>query len=264
MQPFGCREEVRNIARVGIFRKTHMARLGIWHSLEGGSSLEKKGRGNVERSRDLLQPACADPVGPFLIFLDLLKRQPQRIAELFLAHAKHDTPHADTAANVPVDRVRYFFHKFPKLISAATLRCGVQGPGSRNFCLPPSSCWQLYGDDLLIAQIRLPSYRPVRSFSRSIFRGWPIPDQAETRRQSPYAEAIATGIQAKKIYQWRKKPPIHACSRGGLSEVLPITLRWLPRNSRNRSSVRASNIASTAMTSLPSITRGKPSGIGRK
>jgi hypothetical protein len=43
--------------------------------------------------------------------LDLLKRQTQGFSQFFLAHAEHDAPHADTAADVPVDRVGYFFHE---------------------------------------------------------------------------------------------------------------------------------------------------------
>jgi hypothetical protein len=60
----------------------------------------------------LLEPARANSVGPFFVFLNLLKRQTQSVAQFFLTHAEHDTPHTDAAANVPIDRVRYFFHEF--------------------------------------------------------------------------------------------------------------------------------------------------------
>ena len=53
-----------------------------------------------ERNRDLqnvsdrLQPAGANTVGAFFVFLDLLKGQAKGVAELFLTHAQHHPAHA--------------------------------------------------------------------------------------------------------------------------------------------------------------------------
>jgi hypothetical protein len=52
------------------------------------------------------QPARTDAVHSFLIFLELLKREPKRVTELFLAHPEHHSTHPQPAADVPVDRVR--------------------------------------------------------------------------------------------------------------------------------------------------------------
>jgi hypothetical protein len=112
MQTFGGRQEIGDIGRIRIFRETQMARRGIYGCLEGRRPFEKEGRRNVEGSRNLLKPARADSVGALFVFLDLLKRQTQGVAQFFLTHAKHDAPHTDAAADVPVDRVRYFFHEF--------------------------------------------------------------------------------------------------------------------------------------------------------
>ena len=38
----------------------------------------------------------------------MLKLQPERVAELFLAHAEHQAPHAHATPDILVDRVRRF------------------------------------------------------------------------------------------------------------------------------------------------------------
>jgi hypothetical protein len=54
----------------------------------------------------LLQPARSDAVGALLVFLHLLEREAERIAQSPLAHCKHPTAHAHPAADVLVDGVR--------------------------------------------------------------------------------------------------------------------------------------------------------------
>jgi hypothetical protein len=42
---------------------------------------------------------------PLLVFLDLLKRQPEGVPEIGLAHIEHEPSHAHAAANMLVDRI---------------------------------------------------------------------------------------------------------------------------------------------------------------
>ena len=45
---------------------------------------------------------------PFFVFLNLLKGEPEGVGKLRLARAKHHAPHAHSAADVNIDRVRAF------------------------------------------------------------------------------------------------------------------------------------------------------------
>src|SRR5262249_47446983 len=54
----------------------------------------------------LLKPACSDPVRALLIFLNLLERETEGLAEFFLTHRQHHSPHSKPGPHVPVDRVR--------------------------------------------------------------------------------------------------------------------------------------------------------------
>jgi len=58
------------------------------------------------RNPDRLQAACADPIGAFLIFLDLLKGNAKTFAEFFLAQPKHVPPQSNPAAHVNIDWIR--------------------------------------------------------------------------------------------------------------------------------------------------------------
>src|SRR5437667_8798885 len=53
----------------------------------------------------MLQPARADAVRAFLVFLDLLKRQAKCAAEIRLAHCQHHPAQAHPAADVLVDGI---------------------------------------------------------------------------------------------------------------------------------------------------------------
>jgi hypothetical protein len=53
--------------------------------------------------RDVLQAARPDAVPSALIFLYLLPREPEGVAELLSAHSEHYPAHPDTAAHVSVD-----------------------------------------------------------------------------------------------------------------------------------------------------------------
>jgi hypothetical protein len=62
----------------------------------------------------VLQAGGADAVGPLLVFLDLLERQPEGVSEIGLAHIKHEPSDAHAAANMLVDRIKGAFrHRSP-------------------------------------------------------------------------------------------------------------------------------------------------------
>lgn len=54
------------------------------------------------------QPARADPVGALFVFLYLLKREPESVAELFLADAEFNPVQTHTSADMRVNRVEEF------------------------------------------------------------------------------------------------------------------------------------------------------------
>src|SRR5205814_8661027 len=68
-------------------------------------TLEEECNGDLQDVRDVLEPPRADAVDALLVFLYLLERDAERVAELRLAHAEHHPAHAYAAADVPVDRV---------------------------------------------------------------------------------------------------------------------------------------------------------------
>src|SRR6266404_5553074 len=73
-----------------------------------GSSLEQERYRHLEYFGDLLDAACSDPVGAFLVLLNLLEGETQSFAKLLLAHAEHDPAHAHTTADIFVNRVGRF------------------------------------------------------------------------------------------------------------------------------------------------------------
>lgn len=73
-------------------------------------AVEEKGWRDVQRLRNLLEPARADAIGALLVFLHLLEGQPQRFAELLLAHFQQDALHAHAASDMPVYRIGRLLH----------------------------------------------------------------------------------------------------------------------------------------------------------
>jgi hypothetical protein len=53
-----------------------------------------------------VQPARADPVGAFLVLLNLLEGDAEQLAQALLAHADQGSPHADALSDVLVDGAR--------------------------------------------------------------------------------------------------------------------------------------------------------------
>jgi len=68
-------------------------------------AFEEERHRDLQKLRDVLQAARADAGRAILVFLHLLGRKPERVAELRLAHSEHHPTHADPAAHVSVDRV---------------------------------------------------------------------------------------------------------------------------------------------------------------
>src|SRR5664279_456238 len=132
-----------------------MAQRGIGYCFEGRCSFEKKCRRHIEGSGNLLKPAGADSIGPFFVFLDLLERQPQGVAQFFLTHAKHHAPHTDAAADMPVNRVRYFFHEIRSNSHGSAASFESRDAGT--------SIWRR----ILISQMRPAAYRRAAFFPRS-------------------------------------------------------------------------------------------------
>ena len=64
------------------------------------TALEEERHRDLQDMGDVLQPARADAVGAFLVFLHLLKGDAERVPELGLAHAEHHAAHAHAAADV--------------------------------------------------------------------------------------------------------------------------------------------------------------------
>ena len=62
----------------------------------------------LQDAGDVLQPARTNSIGAFLILLDLLKCQAERVAKFLLTHRQHHSPHANAATHVAIDRIRGF------------------------------------------------------------------------------------------------------------------------------------------------------------
>lgn len=82
-QTVGSGEKIGDISGRGRLTQAVNSRSGA----ETRRAFEKELNGYLEDMRDLLQSARSDAVGSFLILLNLLKRQAERIAELFLTHS---------------------------------------------------------------------------------------------------------------------------------------------------------------------------------
>ena len=113
-----------------------------------GRALEEEWHRDLQDKRDLLQAARADAVSPLLIFLNLLEREAETVAERLLAHSKHYSAHPDPAAYVFVDGVgglfdHCLFHDSLVLParsepSALSPRVGERGG---NHAVAPESCF---------------------------------------------------------------------------------------------------------------------------
>jgi hypothetical protein len=63
-------------------------------------------RRDLKDLRDVLQAARPDAIDALLVFLHLLKCDPQGVTELGLPHLKHQAAHANPLADVHIDGAR--------------------------------------------------------------------------------------------------------------------------------------------------------------
>src|SRR5947209_8446479 len=101
-QSFRGGEEIGDVSRRVLFE------VSIRGGPGAGRALEQERYRDLQDVADLLQPAGADAVGTLFVFLHLLERQAQSLAELFLTHLDHETAHAHAAADVFVNRIGRF------------------------------------------------------------------------------------------------------------------------------------------------------------
>src|SRR5262249_9029642 len=79
--------------------------VGVLHLV---TALEQSRDRNTYKRCYLQQPPAADPIGPLLVFLNLLKRQTELISKFRLSEPLLQTINPDIAANDLVDRVGPF------------------------------------------------------------------------------------------------------------------------------------------------------------
>jgi hypothetical protein len=70
-----------------------------------GQALEEEGYRHAKDLAQLLQAARADTVRTLLVFLNLLKCQPKRVCDFFLALVEHKAPHTQAPANMRIGRM---------------------------------------------------------------------------------------------------------------------------------------------------------------
>jgi hypothetical protein len=99
-EPVGRGEELRHIS--GPRRLSNS--IGLPRQLR--CAFEEERHRDLQDMGDVLQAARADAILSILIFLHLLPRQPEVVAELLSAHSEHHPAHPDPAAHVFVDGIR--------------------------------------------------------------------------------------------------------------------------------------------------------------
>src|ERR1700719_2750242 len=81
-----------------------------------GGTLKKECNRHLKNLGNLLQSARSDSVCTLFVFLHLLEREFECIAELFLAHPQHHATHSYPAAHVLVDGVGSFLRHYSVLL----------------------------------------------------------------------------------------------------------------------------------------------------
>ena len=96
-------------------------------------ALEKERYGYLQDVRSVMQAAGADAISPLLVFLHLLEREAERVAELLLTHAEHHPAHTYSTADVLVGRIGAFLchvtsslhHRFARMTFGQLRRARV-------------------------------------------------------------------------------------------------------------------------------------------
>jgi hypothetical protein len=73
----------------------------------------------------VLEATGAYAIRAFFVFLDLLERHAEKLAQLALAHAEHRPAHSQPRPDVDIDYVRRFSHKV--LVASIPAYCGLRG-----------------------------------------------------------------------------------------------------------------------------------------
>lgn len=111
LQAFGSRKKIHNILRRRAVRETVARGAGVRLVRR---ILEKKRGRHIQESGYLLQSAGADPIHAFFVFLDLLECDPERFAELLLAHIHEDSLHPNAIADMSINRIRRLVHGYSR------------------------------------------------------------------------------------------------------------------------------------------------------
>ena len=95
----------------------------VARDLRFGGTLEEERHRHIQYSGELLHPACADPVGAFLVLLDLLEGKTDGITETRLGHSDHEPSHTDPRTHMLIGRLRSLrtrsWHRNPPLVVAS-------------------------------------------------------------------------------------------------------------------------------------------------
>jgi hypothetical protein len=102
VQALGSGEEVAHVGGSGSIGRP--SRAGRDAGRDGCALKEKRNR-HPQNLGDVLQAARTEAVRPFLVFLNLLKGNPEGVSELSLAHIEDEPSHAYTAADMLVGRI---------------------------------------------------------------------------------------------------------------------------------------------------------------
>ena len=92
---------------------------------------KKEGNRSVQNSGNFLKTACTNAVGPFFVFLDLLKGNSQGIAQFFLAHSDHGAAQSDAAANMNINWIGFSFFGSHNCLFLRLLRHWKRGASFR-------------------------------------------------------------------------------------------------------------------------------------
>ena len=102
MQAFDSGGEIMARGRRTLFGETSRAGVAVYYILK-----EVRWR-HFQRTRDVLEPAGADSIGPLFVLLDLLEGYTEGIAKFFLTHAEQYAASAHTGAHMVIHWVWVF------------------------------------------------------------------------------------------------------------------------------------------------------------
>src|SRR5262249_51405086 len=87
--------------------------------------VEKKCWWDLQNLGQSMQPACANPVHAFFVFLNLLECYAERISQRRLAQSKRHAPQTDLVSDIAVDGIVLFFSFHAAFTSPSAVSEGV-------------------------------------------------------------------------------------------------------------------------------------------